>query len=262
MRYREGAELFDYRWPVAVLAGAVSGTNDVTITIPPEWTAFWDTVDSAGADVRLVSADGATKLTYQLASWTYASRVGVLEIDNLTVSNDVVLVWLVWGNSTVTDGSGSFTAASAITGKVYLGTPGYVVAAVPEAAGNTTPVAAFSKTTGEDLALWWNVSPRLAMARTEVNGGLEYEELTAVQVSTGESGVYLAGSEQTAMWGGDDEVRFVETPEGLWVRQLYTAGSDGSDYTLLLAFTCGSPSGDTRALEARALLRVNDPDET
>ena len=38
--------------------------------------------------------------------------------------------------------------------------------------------------------------------------------------------------------------------------------SDAVDYELRLLADVGSPSGDTRTVESRALMRVNDPNET
>lgn len=87
-----GASYYDAAWqrliPVAVdLTGDQAGatTADVQITIPDDHDEFWTLVQSNGVDIRVCSADGWTLETCQLGTWTDASRVAVIDVDNVSL---------------------------------------------------------------------------------------------------------------------------------------------------------------------------------
>ena len=112
MAYLDSALRF--RHPVTV-RGDGTANIDVSITIPQDWDHFWDNVRADGFDVVLTAADGVTVLDFQRATWTPASRDGVLQVGGLSVAADAdtdSCIWLYYGDPSAADRAGTPTIGS------------------------------------------------------------------------------------------------------------------------------------------------------
>lgn len=238
------------------------GGSDMTITVPPDWDLFWEAIQADGDDIRVTDSDGVTLLDYQWASFTYATRTGVIEIDDLPGSGaeDARCVWLYFGNAAATDGAATFTASTPIDGMIHLGDPsGIVLDVISDPPGATEPSQQVAKTTTGQLLIWWRIG-YLETRQAPYNGHILYEEPYAVSAD-----VLSSGTPQGSMTDAS-ALRFVYGTDGYtYVRMLVKAGSDATDYTIAVSVTSviGSTTDDTvkRIVTGRALLRVNDPAE-
>lgn len=242
----------------ALITVTSDGTDDVTITVPPDWDEFWDNIQSDGDDIRVTTFDGVTDIDYQWASFTYGTRTGVIEVDNyssVTYAESGVL-WLYFGNAAATDGSASFTASTPVDGFIHLGRPGNLVLDVtPDPPGATVPSQRIAKTSTAEIWVWWRLID-LEKRSAPYNRSTSYEELKAVMHASVQTG----GMDQSGMYDYN-ELRMVEGADGLtYIRSLILGGSDGTDYTITFNVVTGNGSS-TRTQTARALLEVRDPAE-
>jgi len=257
-----GASWYDAAWgkrlAIAVdLTAGGSGptTADVQITVPTDSDEFWGLVQADGDDVRVCSSDGKTLETYQLGSWTYASRLGVIDVDNAALEDGKMnVLYVYYGNAAAADGAGSFTPASAKTGYVELGCPAYPeIRARPELPGATTPRAVAFKAVEDETFVWWDVTDLLIKrcadyAKAGMLEGVDYVKNYQV----------LNGGTPVASTTDLDETRFIEHAGRAYVMVLTKGGADGTDYTLELQVV----TTEGRTLNLRALLKVRDVDES
>lgn len=255
---------WQYRVAISVdTSNGAGGTSDITMTVPKTLDHFWANVQSDGDDVRICYPDGTTKATYQLQTWTYASRIAVIEVDDSPVPADasVMLMWLYYGNSTATDGAGSFTAGTTRTAYIYEGGPGLVkFLAQRERPGQTTPSVEIHKTSTETLFVFMQIDPMLARRKLSAAGKQGLESVGYLEYSVDSSGTPQAGMIDV------DEIRFMETPAGeFWARMTIQAGSDATNYTLNALVHTSPDTASSLAfhqkLNPRALIKVNDPTE-
>lgn len=217
---------YPYRVPIVVNGSATAaGTVDVTVTIPPTLARFWTTVLSSGYDVRFTAADGITELAYNRASWTYASKVGVFDVDGVThtTSNTMSVVWMYWGYSSATDGSTSPPIASALTGYIstLAGPLSPLLSFAPAQVGETTPRVRMQLRTTEERRLWFGPIP-LSERDFPYEGSMAYEgplSLTALQ---------QAGYADFLT----SDLRLVEVRGRLYVHTETGAGIDGQNYRI------------------------------
>src|SRR5690349_20093678 len=103
----------------ALISVDIPGTSpvDVNVTIPREWDAFWETIDSSGNNLRLVWYDGQTVLTYALddgsgGAFSKANRLGRFQIDGMVVPTtaSMLAIWVYWDPS-----SNQSSGAAAVT---------------------------------------------------------------------------------------------------------------------------------------------------
>lgn len=253
--YQEGSNIWNRRWPIAV--NNISGTSpiDITCLVPPEWPEFWDNISDLtnGDDIRVVDADGKTKLTYQLNGFVHSTHVLTLEVDNYTPpsSEGMCLIWVYWEQASAADGAGSFTPASAKTGIVFPGCPGARrVAAMSERQDATKPRAVIVKGPADTVHIWFNLKATLAFRCEPYANNLVLEEIDEVNIE-----VLTSNSPQAALVTPAD-TRFLP---GGWVRVTVKAGDDGSDYTINLIVTT-TDGVDAQTFEVRAALQVRDVD--
>lgn len=241
------------------------GNGDVTITVPPDWDEFWENIQADGDDIRVTLGDGITPVDYQWASYTYATRTGVIELDgfgNFAGIPYAQMGWLYFGNSAATDGSASFTASTPEDGFIHLGAPaGIVFDLVEDSPGATVPAQEMAKTTTAETHVWWRLSG-LESRVAPYNLHTEMEEPVGVIAAA----VLSSGSAQASMVDNDG-LRWVRTNDGsIYLRQVVKAGSDATNYTLAVTVVVtprgwGATDNKPRTLTGRALLRVNDPAE-
>lgn len=233
---------------------SVDTSSDYTITIPRDWSDFWDDVDSSGLEVEITDADGITTLTYQWSSFTKATRTAVLQIDNYTSPvNGVAQIWIYWGMTGATTGAGSFVASSPRNGYVDVGDVVNPIATLPERPGDTKPQHLISKATGETIWVWMDLGKELIKRDQVSDEHRQWEEIDGVTYA-----VTLAGSAQ----GGMVSASSVRIHDGRYVRVPVLAGTTATDYTLSLTISTTYPTQSTgRTLVRRALLRVLDVSE-
>lgn len=186
-----------YRAPISVDFSGGAATADVQITIPDTFDQFWTKVASDGKDVRLVDSNGTALVSYKLSSWTYASKTGVIQGDNVVAAwASQRLLWLYWGNSAATDAQSVFSATGVKTGIVEMLAPaGPVVVVRPERPGGSRPVASVAITTEDVRYYYLDLRAMLRRSCTQVNGldlGEEIREVMAEVRTDADSAVASA----------------------------------------------------------------------
>ena len=244
------------RFPVSVDNVSGSGTVDVTFTIPPTLSLFWDSVRSDGFDVVVTDSDGHTLLTYERETWTYATQTAVFELHASSPNNAdcVAVCWVYYANAAATDGSGSFAVSSAKTGTVELAAPGVGrVAARREAPGARKPAQVITKGSVEAINVWVDVTGLLTSRTTAFDGSSPLDEVASIQVNVTDGGVSQTGMFEAGVSS------IIEAESGFcWVKVRVKAGSSGTDYTLQVKII--TTGGETYT--PRFLLRVRDVDES
>ena len=243
---------YSQRAPIAVDNTAGSGGSfDVQATIPADMEEFWSVVQSNGYDIRVTGPDGITPITFKRSTWDYANRSAVIQVDNLTLAAAVMgQIWLYWGYAAATDGAGSFTASTPLTGSLLFSKPGeHRVQVRPERPGDTAPVNRITKSSAERTRIAWDFRGLLYDRLIPYNGKLCAEEITEV-VSVD---VQLGGASQAGMI----DVTLTRLLDG-WVSTWIKAGTSPNTYTALVVVD--TTTG--RRLQGRALVYVQDLKET
>jgi hypothetical protein len=233
---------------------SISTSSDYTITIPTNWSDFWDDVDSSGLEIAVTDADGTTSLAYQWSSFTKSSRTGVLQIDNYTAeTNGVAQIHLYWGMSGATTGAGSFSASSPRSGYVDLGSVVRPIVTAPERPGDTHPRHQVSKVSTESIWVWFDFGHELVPMDNPSDTHAQWEEIDGVTYA-----VNLAGSAQSGMVSAASSRIY----DGRYVRVLVQSGTTNTNYTISVAVSTTYPNQQSgRNLVRRALLKVYDVSE-
>lgn len=228
--------------------GNSGGPYDVTLTIPPEWGLFWGSVLATGLDIRVCRADGRTLISHHRETWTYASRAGVINIEDAILTEEKwSQLWLYWGNSTATETSSSFTLASERTGYIYAGLPGrWRASAAPERPDATKPRRDLAKLSAEAGWVWFDFRPQLLEGGPN-EGRRIWEEIASL---TSFEVLNVGGTNQTGML----DLAKIQMIDG-WVGCWLQAGSSGTPYVGV----CKVVTTQGRTLEARARIPVRDP---
>ena len=234
---------------------AGAGTVDVSATIPPDWPAFWDNVMSTNADIRVTDAAGVL-LTYQITSWNYGNKAGVIEGDGWVSPNVTAgsVLWVYWDNPNgPSSGAGSFSVSSAKTGTIQIGSPGsgseYVINARPEAAGSDNAQVILAKTPTEIQHIWWNLLPVMMKRRMSGEGSRLLEELeTATYTVT-----HSDGSDTSSAMAIAGDIRALHPA---WVRTPIQAGTDTANYVVTLKVT----TTENRTLHFHTTIKVRTID--
>lgn len=245
-------EAYTKRAAITVVNTTPDDPCDVDITIPPDWDDFWDTIDTAANELRVVDADGFTLLAYDVdngsgGSFSRSSRLGRIRIDGLDtpggLAGAVSLVWVYYGASGAADASVSVTIASAKNGYVEQARPsGHVVAAIPPRPGDVQPRVRIPKAAGDDDHVWIDLSALLQRRRTATAEQEDHEEVWAL-AATSYDDTGSSASVATA-----SKTRFVE------------ASVDGRRRTYARIFVTGGTSGENYTV--RALTWTARPDES
>lgn len=239
-----------YLYRVAMFSTS-AGAN-LRVTIPPSLDLFWEAIQADGDDVRVYSSDGVARV-YDFSSFTYASKVGVIDFEGYT-NNQVY--FLYFGKSDATDGSGTPSTTSQQTGYIHVGQPsGYVFDLVQDAPGASVPAQVMAKTTAAQLTIWWRVVG-LESRWTPYNDHAEFEEVYAI----GTAAVLLAGAAQASMVTDSEQRVVYDTSGTAYIRMQIKAGTTATDYTISVTVTAHNGTTE-RFLTGRALLRVRNPAE-
>jgi len=240
---------YRYRVPIAVdNSGAAGSPKDVTVTIPADWDLFWSNVLSTGFDLRMTSGDGRTLVPFKRTTWTYASKVGVLDVDDMVLSNSSTdVLWLYWGYASATDAAVSVHApATPLTGRISLAAPSVRVVKVrPEDFAATKPRAQFAKTSAAAGWIFWDFTGVLPQRRTRSTTSKRLDEINAVALVD----VQLATATQAAMIDVT-KTRLFDGGVMTWIK----AGTSGVTYTAI----CKITTVEGLTIEARALVKVQD----
>ena len=234
---------------------AGAGTVAVSAPIPPDWPAFWANVMSTNAAIRVTAAAGVL-LTYQITSWNYGNKAGVIEVDGWVSPNVTAgsVLWVYWDNPNgPSSGAGSFSVSSAKTGTIQIGSPGsgseYVINARPEAAGSDNAQVILAKTPTEIQHIWWNLLPVMMKRRMSGEGSRLLEELeTATYTVT-----HSDGSDTSSAMAIAGDIRALHPA---WVRTPIQAGTDAANYVVTLKVT----TTENRTLHFHTTIKVRTID--
>lgn len=243
-------ENYTYRQPVTVNFSTVSGvsTQDVTLTIPPDWDLFWDTIRSDFKDVVLTDENGNV-VDFRRKSENYSNKSLILEVNDLDVAEDNCMqqMFLFYGYANeTTDRSTSFVASTPKNAFIHLGAPlnriveGYGI--VPTA---NQPVQTFVKSTDEAIDIYFSIQGLLASRTTEANGRLLFEEIVFVTVESLDS----SGTNAVERYSLQ-ETRFLQG----YIRVRTKAGSNNTNYSLALKVNTTT----LQIYDIRCLIKVKD----
>lgn len=251
--YQENGEVPKYR--VAIGINNVSGSAgaiDAELTLPAYLESLWSETQVDGDDIRIVDADGTTKLTYELSGWNQTTRAGTIKIDNYSApGGGMLLVWLYWGNSTYTSGGTSVTTASPKTATVEVGAPATnLFVAQREQPGAARPRHVLAKRSSEAIFVYIDWSGLLTPLAQPVRDRFsQYEEIDYISSVT----VTTSGTNQTTMYD-EEKGHFLG---GAMTRTLIKAGTTDTDYTVKVQVK--TTLGQT--LEQTIWLKVRDTNE-
>ena len=109
---------YKFRAPITLHPTAGS-PQDFQIIVPPTMAIFWDNVLATGADLRVCDSDGITLLTFDRASFVYASKTLTIEIDNYVYSSVApVVIWMYWGYASAADAVTVFAPVGTELGRI------------------------------------------------------------------------------------------------------------------------------------------------
>lgn len=265
---------FRERAPISAVNTAGGATKDVDVVIPKDWDAFWDEIDTAGAELRVTAADGYTLLSYDVdngsgGAFDRTNRLGRIRIDGASVpgtANECLLFWVYYDSiSAQGDASVAVVIASAETGYIDRGAPvGWIAAAGPPRPGRDRPNSVHGKSASDDGFLFLDVTALLERRSIDFAGKHYYEEPRAITYE-----VQLSSSEAAQATMIDTaSTRWLETKtrfgRSLYARLRVKAGTTALEYTLVATIpTCvPTQSGTHRTPVPRVGFRVRNVLET
>lgn len=242
---------YNYRQIVGIDVFGGSGsaaTIDVEIVVPSDWDTFWGTIRSDFRDVIVTDAKG-TLVSYARTGANYSARTLTLQVDGLAIDNDdsMNVVHIYYGYATEsTDRSVAVTIASAKPGFILLESAyGRIVPASSAIVGIDSPIAAFSKTTNEDIDIFFSTIGLFGNRVDSYNKRIDYEGIKHVIVKSFDAA------------GSHNDSRITENQTRLgngFVRARFKAGSNNTSYAATIQIT--STLG--QFIESRCILRVKD----
>lgn len=261
------AGVWTRRVMITVVCSAAVASADVDVTIPPDFDDFWDRIDSSGLELRVVSSDSRTKLSYSVdngsgGAFDKSGRLGRIRIDAATMPNEicVAVLWLYYGSSS-TQGTGAVATvmAAPINGYVELSVPaGRRFRYEPSTPNLTRPRTVLgAKRSAEAVYVWFDLTRAISRRFTPGSGSYTHEELYYAMIE-------ILNSVSVAQAGMTDitKCRLVWMPQdgSTWMRIYVTSGASGSNYAVVpKVYTRipGEPSW-AQALQAVAGLPVRD----
>jgi hypothetical protein len=257
------------RQPVTVITTGGGATGDVTITIPPGWDDFWETIDSSGNDLRITASDGQAAISYKLNSWTYASRTGVIQLDNMAlpgVTNLGVVAWLYFApTSTQASGASVFTASTPLTGAIDLAEPvtdRVLAMEEPIFSLDASPRQQVVKSSSASQFVYFDLDYILERSSSPAYGRTFLEEPYALSFTVLDSaGSTVAGMTDPA------SLRIIQQGRGnkarLFAKCRYLAGTDATRYTGSCRLQTQIPGNTAyRTIETRIGIAIRDSLET
>jgi hypothetical protein len=191
---------YHYREAITVDVTGSGTTIDVEVTVPPDLSRFWDTVESDNDDVIVCASDGQTKLDFEVSTWNYANRSAVIKIKayalpngQSSISGKIVCLWLYWGfddgaNGSPTSAQNTNLAAlsNEYTGQIEVVDPSRAAADIIQCAfeppETTQPRQVVHMPGGTEIKthVFYDARSMLAARRDAFNGTLVYEEIDTV----------------------------------------------------------------------------------
>ena len=245
------------RWPIESYSDRlpilVNGSATAAGTI--EWTAaltaldvrFWQKVQADLDDICVYTANGVDAVEYDISGLNYAIKTVTIEANDADhpVTNTMTLFWLVFGNSTATDGTDPFVPSGALTGYT-LNTgpaPGDPIFTLENPLDETTPTQRLRKREDETVFAWFQIGP-LGMLSEPYNGRLfgEGPQSLSVTASVG----LTAPTSALRVWQAENGA--------LLCRMTISGGTDANDYDLSLDVV----TTEGRTLQGVLRIQVND----
>jgi hypothetical protein len=216
-----------------VRVAQAAGDTTCRLTIPPDWDEFWTltgAVQSTGYDIRFTEADGLTLVDHERVTWTFASKVGVIDINHAPDAAKDTVIWMYWGNAAATDASVAVTnpLSGEIEAHIFLGLASRnIVDIVPDAPGATQPAVLIAKAVDEYTLVWFKVDARdLVKRRAAYQGSDRLEEVSAVYTNDYKADGTAAGGSDV---GSDVREIFEDSQGTCWILLRLLGGIDGDD---------------------------------
>lgn len=241
------------------------GTADFGISIPVGWGEFWDAIDSAGNELRVVDSRG-TLLDYTVdngsgGAFSKANRLGRLMLNNHTVTTNAMTCCWLYYDSSATQGAATGAAATPTQdGYIEMARPGgpYRTGHQPQTPGSTGPLKSFHKTAAETSDLWIRYGGIVGNWTPQYGTSLQEELQYATYTVENTTGTNQSGMVDL------QRLRFVWAPSegGMWIRVPIVGGTSGINYTSSVVARCVSPLTSANILrpifDTRVGWRVND----
>ena len=217
-------EAFTYRYPVAVENTDPTANYDISILIPPEWDALWDSINSNGFDIIPVSPHGSL-IAFQRSGYNYANRALTLQLDSYELTTaSVNFIYIYFKKSGAIDQSSVVTISTPKSGQIWLGKPAnMVVGPVTFTGGASSPTQTFVMNTSTSGYIWFSYENLLAKRQSPYNERMSYEEINYCKVQVLDSGGSTVGGMVS-----QNKTRFIPGFIGVYV--VGAGGADGSNY--------------------------------
>ena len=241
-----------YPFIVDVTGGAGGpGTIDMQITVPSDWPDFWDNIRSDAFDAIITNAKGQLQ-SFKRSVFNYANKSLTLQGKSLAVNdtNSMIVFYLYFDNSSSTDLSSVFTAHGPKIGKVYLNAPSNRIISQPsQKSGSNSPNYVFSKTSTDEVFIWFRVGSLLANRITPNNDKLDYESVDLITIRS----LDQAGADNNARY---EIASTAVVPSYIGVK--VKSGSNNTDYTVCCNITTVAGDNFVQKISLRSLLQVRD----
>ena len=243
------------RYPIAVdvTGGAESsGNEDVSITIPDDWDDFWNNIRADLKDVVITDSNG-TLQSFHRATENFANRSLQINVDNVTFANrnSINIIYVYFNNpDEATDRSAAFVPDSPKTGKIYLVAPSNRIVSQPIVrTGTTTPNSIFSKTSVDEVYIWFRVNSLLATRISAYNEKLDYESVDHIKIQSLDSS------------STNDTNRYTELNTAVipgYIGVYVKGGTNSTDYTVECRISTVGTGTFNQIFSLRALLQIRD----
>ena len=229
-----------------------SGTEDLSITFPSDWDDFWENIRSDFNDVIITDSNG-TLQSFHRATENFANRSLQINVDNVTFANrnSINIVYVYFNNpDEATDRSVAFVPASPKTGKIFLAAPSNRIVSQPiPRNGTTTPNSVFSKTSVDEVYIWFRVNSLLASRVSAYNDRLDFESVDYIKVQSLDSS------------STNDTNRYIELNTAVipgYIGVYVKGGTNATDYTVECRIQTVGTGPFNQIFSLRALLQIRD----
>ena len=245
-------ENYSFRVPIALdfsAVGAVPATIDIEVDIPAAWDLFWTSIRSDMLDVVVTDSDSDVAAFNFKAGYSSVTRTLTLQIDAVTVgtANSIQNYFLYFGYADeATDRKVAVTISTPDKGFIWLGAPyGRVVAPLSSRAASNQPQTVFTKSTLEEIDIFFNVGSLLAPRIDQYNKRMVFEDIEEIIVRSYDA----AGSSSDSRYDLA-ETRFITG----FVKVRSKGGSNNTDYALSLQIT----TTEKEIYDIRCLIKVKN----
>lgn len=264
-----------YRIPFSLHNATAGGSRDGQFLVPADLGKFWDNTQTDFDDVRVTEADGITLIDFAIANGNHSNRTATIQFDaydwsskpwgsanstyTANTAGSVISGFIYFGNTTASSGqTNNLTISNAVNVGVEMSAPGAlgnpVLRPTAQRIGQTETDLFIVKGTKETTRCWWDLSQLLYYRRRPEQGSVLLEEIAYVQLRIDQQdGQNLV--DRTSVMIDAASVTF---SNGHLVQHTITAGASGADYLLQLLVGTDDGMGNTRVLDVRATLKVQD----